>query len=551
MAYTQTDLNLAINYMVIEKTLKCMGLLSKVKSWIGDNADGDVLEVIFRKAENGTLNQMFNELLEAGEDNIINLYEALHSLFGLDHEVLFGSRQINLGIKANPNIPYADELTHMSLEKLSEAQDEPVEDDECDVVISQYPELVWLSQGDSIKTMDQSIGNGIGQAQLLKGNSWEEQLKQINYNPLGINNFGAFIALLNNKTITYHSTEDFNDFVNQFFILYFNSLDEDLRGEDIDEEELKLRWQNNIYCLEALIYSITRKSQEGLYEHNRRNGKIDKVSKQYNIFVEEINRSTTLINGLILGCKQILKTHKPEKGEKLKVTVPIRTPNGNIKQSPFQVVEAHKDGKKASIKLEESVDYGIFDKLVSENNLIPPPFLITSDSELLALMRYMMHMTGFEFNAQLTDVKWFGTILEEIEYWKVKGSNLAEMCEVLKEFTQDDEIQAVLDQKLQELANCNIYIQELEESQRLFQSNPGGWLAKELASLDQSSPNKDDIEKFIQKKFKSATDALDTQKEKEAAKAESPETRGRPSKIASPTILFKEPHIPVKEIDKI
>ena len=551
MAYTQTDLNLAINYMVIEKTLKCMGLLSKVKAWIGDNIDEDVLEVIFRKAENGTLNQMFNELLEAGEDNIINLYEALHSLFGLDHEVLFGSRQINLGIKVNPNIPYADELTHMSLGKLNEAQDEPAEDDKCGVVIGQYPELVWLSQGESIKTMDQSIGNGIGQAQLLKGNSLKEQLKQINYNPLGINTFGAFIALLNNKTITYHSAEDFNDFVNQFFNLYFNNLDEDLIGGDIDEEELKLRWQNNIYCLEALIYSITRKSQEGLYERNRRNSKVDIVSKQYKIFVEEINRSTTLINGLILGCKQILKTHKPKKGEQLEVTVPIRTPNGNIRQTLFQVVAAHKDGKKASIAMEEQVDYSIFDQLVSKNNLLPPPFLITSDSELLALMRYMMHMTGFEFNAQLTDVQWFGTILEEIEYWKAKGRKLVEQCEVLKEFTQEDEIQTALELKLQQLIKCNLYIQELEESQRLFQSNPDEWLVKELASLDQSSPNRDYIEKVIQKKFKDAEKALDKQKKIEAAKVKSTETRGRHSTIASPTILFKEAHIPVKEIDKI
>ena len=125
------------------------------------------------------------------------------------------------------------------------------------------------------------------------------------------------------------------------------------------------------------------------------------------------------------------------------------------------------------------------------------------------------------------------------------------MCEVLKEFTQDDEIQAVLDQKLQELANCNIYIQELEESQRLFQRNPDEWLIKESASLDQSSPNKKAIEDFIKEKFESAVKTLKTQKKKEAAKAESPETRGRHSKIASPTILFKEPHIPVKKIDKI
>ena len=66
---TQTDLNLAINYMVIEQLTKCMG----VDKYLFD--EHDWLPVVFKRAANGTLNGMFTELGECGKDGLETLLE--------------------------------------------------------------------------------------------------------------------------------------------------------------------------------------------------------------------------------------------------------------------------------------------------------------------------------------------------------------------------------------------------------------------------------------------------------------------------------------------
>lgn len=193
---TQTDLNLAINYMVIEQLTKCMG----VDKYLFD--EHDWLPVVFKRAANGTLNGMFTELGEGGKDGLETLFEKLHNIFGLSDEVFSGERQINLGIGVDQDNDHAVELATTSMDDLNDYIEQHSETCLNEDSKSTYSEIPWFNAAEAERMIDEVIMEQIGYAVVHESTRSKKADKQIELkkailkwsnNPLGLNTLGLFI----------------------------------------------------------------------------------------------------------------------------------------------------------------------------------------------------------------------------------------------------------------------------------------------------------------------------------------------------------------------
>lgn len=122
-----TDLNIAINYLVIERILTCTGLYHTIKEKLDieagnigiygaivkeekditpkesseeDNIETektDILDVIFQKAKNGTLREHFESLQKIDEDTYKKFIKLLQDILNVDESIITGTKANRLG----------------------------------------------------------------------------------------------------------------------------------------------------------------------------------------------------------------------------------------------------------------------------------------------------------------------------------------------------------------------------------------------------------------------------------------------------------------------
>lgn len=274
---TQTDLNLAINYMVMEQVSRCMGVYDYLVE------EHDWIELFFEMAAKGRLK---DELLRLGEEDkkdnknrLATLFKKLHNIFGLDGEVLSGERQINLGVAVDPNLPDVVRMSKMSMDELNDYIEKRANTYDRKIGGIQrgniYNALPWINTIEGEQTVNELILEEVGNIGIDKNKNIKRAVSKWSKNPLGLNSLGIFIyfAEINKDNVMQKATEDtLEDTLDRIFDEVFSNI-------KLTEKPLKRKikteydtdyvieadpfyttaLKQNIYCLDSIIFSFLRK----------------------------------------------------------------------------------------------------------------------------------------------------------------------------------------------------------------------------------------------------------------------------------------------------
>lgn len=310
---TMRDINLAINYTIIERTMRCMGIYDNICN------EHEFLGKIIEEARNGTLNRLMAEKtdessetqefkdFEPFDETLIN---TLSNLTGLSEDIITGKDQFKLRIKIDPSNEMAlalgqarinyfegglSSLVDQFAEKLNIKYDDEKEDSKGDE--SHYFNY-WDNPFDA-KELNQSIGRIIGR-QTLIGTVSKSVLTTLRniilYNPCGINSSGLFAAIyLENKAETLKvsngNVKEVQERIQADAVKNMNNTNNEaarlkLYEDVIDDYELvwhymfrsvanrktsnscdgraQVYWKPNVYDLDHIIYSILHKDNYSL-----------------------------------------------------------------------------------------------------------------------------------------------------------------------------------------------------------------------------------------------------------------------------------------------
>lgn len=611
-----TDLNIAINYLVIERILTCLGIYHTIKEKLDIEAgnigiygaiiqkakdvtseesseediiktkETDILDVIFRKAKNGTLRKHFWSLKRIDKDTHNRFIKLLQDILNVDEDIITGKRQIDLGITTQPQIRHLHSLVHLSETILEDFMSGEIERGELikggyskaflDYLIhicQKYKDITWISLKDTMKKFDRSVNTGIGHKKIGDAKTLAEALEQCKYNPLGINPLATFIALIEHGYIKYEEGETYQELIESLFELYFNSFKE-YSSDDINFKNVETSWSNNIYCLDALIYHIIRKCNGALSVPNRRNSKIDITQKEYSLggirdhapldslfqdIIAEYNNAgkndgPIHVNSS-LGEISLNITNYNQAAARKFVVINIDENNKQQSQSGKEESTAPSNGnglvtaKKSlllgpyeALTVVENVDYSIFDKLTS--SLVPAPFIISEESEIVKMMLGLIEDYD-EINPQLAAQNFFGTILEELDHWQEKqGRAVAkqyELVELIDAGKANDSAAHSLVALGETIKENAAYIAQLESWQAAFESNPDKWLEDQIAYYNKKYADNQNLLSVITKEVKEGIKKAKQQIDKQAKQENKENKAGRKPKKASPIIYLKEP----------
>lgn len=338
----QIKLNLAINYMVIERVLRCMGIYNTVCD-VHEGLDGE--DGIFASARNRSL---LDKLVNLDKEGVEVYLEEYQKLFGLSYAVLLGQEQIRLGIGiGDMGIPEKyKELHYADMNTLTNT----VLDIANGLYGLQTILLDSIENEKQIKLVNDSLHNGIGNVNVNDDNT--KILKQLQYNPLGINMYGLFAEIyLDKKLNSAIDTERIQDLlqpknpikdgtktdkeyrleceayekVNAEFENACESIYEEHWDDVADAFEgrfnyLKVsaynnkdkindgitevvNWKDNLYSLDSIIYSILRQThaytdggETGASKYNVFNGSEDRIPYPLK-FNGEIKRPLNFVKG--------------------------------------------------------------------------------------------------------------------------------------------------------------------------------------------------------------------------------------------------------------
>lgn len=611
-----TDLNIAINYLVIERILTCLGIYHTIKEKLDIEAgnigiygaiiqkakdvtseesseediiktkETDILDVIFRKAKNGTLRKHFWSLKRIDKDTHNRFIKLLQDILNVDEDIITGKRQIDLGITTQPQIRHLHSLVHLSETILEDFMSGEIERGELikggyskaflDYLIhicQKYKDITWISLKDTMKKFDRSVNTGIGHKKIGDAKTLAEALEQCKYNPLGINPLATFIALIEHGYIKYEEGETYQELIESLFELYFNSFKE-YSSDDIHFINVETFWNNNIYCLDALIYHIIRKCNGALSVPNRRNSKIDITQKEYSLggirdhaplddlfrdIVAEYNNAgkndgPIHVNSS-LGEISLNITNYNQAAARKFVVINIDENNKQQSQSGKEestspsngngLVTAKKSlllGPYEALTVVENVDYSIFDKLTS--SLVPAPFIMSGESEIIKIMLGLIGEYN-EINPQLEAPSFFGTILKELEHWQGKQERAVakqyELVELIDAGKANDSAAHSLVALGETIKENAAYIAQLESWQAAFESNPDKWLEDQIAYYNKKYADNQNLLSVITKEVKEGIKKAKQQIDKQAKQENKENKAGRKPKKASPIIYLKEP----------
>ena len=609
-----TDLNIAINYLVIERILTCLGIYHTIKEKLDIEAgnigiygaiileekdvtseesskedniktkETDILDVIFRKAKNGTLRKHFWSLKRIDKDTQNRFIKLLQDILNVDEDIITGKRQIDLGITTQPQIRHLHSLVHLPETILEDFMSGEIERGELikggyskaflDYLIhicQKYKDITWISLKDTMKKFDRSVNTGIGHKKIGDAKTLAEALEQCKYNPLGINPLATFIALIEHGYIKYEEGETYQELIESLFELYFNSFKE-YSSDDINFKNVETSWSNNIYCLDALIYHIIRKCNGALSVPNRRNSKIDITQKEYSLGgIRDHAPLDSLFQDIIAEYNNAGKNDGPihvnsSLGEiSLNITnynqaaarkfVVINIDENNKQQSQSGKEESTAPSNKKisrkrlvlvgpyeALTVVENVDYSIFDKLTS--SLVPAPFVLSQESEMFKMMISLIEDYD-EITPQLAAQNFFGTILEELYHWQEKQERAVakqyELVELIDAGKANDSAAHSLVALGETIKENAAYIAQLESWQATFESNPDKWLEDQIAYYNKKYADNQNLLSFITKEVKEGIKKAKQQIDKQAKQENKENKAGRKPKKASPIIYLKEP----------
>ena len=609
-----TDLNIAINYLVIERILTCLGIYHTIKEKLDIEAgnigiygaiileekdvtseesskedniktkETDILDVIFRKAKNGTLRKHFWSLKRIDKDTQNRFIKLLQDILNVDEDIITGKRQIDLGITTQPQIRHLHSLVHLPETILEDFMSGEIERGELikggyskaflDYLIhicQKYKDITWISLKDTMKKFDRSVNTGIGHKKIGDAKTLAEALEQCKYNPLGINPLATFIALIEHGYIKYEEGETYQELIESLFELYFNSFKE-YSSDDINFKNVETSWSNNIYCLDALIYHIIRKCNGALSVPNRRNSKIDITQKEYSLGgIRDHAPLDSLFQDIIAEYNNAGKNDGPinvnsSLGEiSLNITnynkaaarkfVVINIDENNKQQSQSGKEESTAPSNKKisrkrlvlvgpyeALTVVENVDYSIFDKLTS--SLVPAPFVLSQESEMFKMMISLIEDYD-EITPQLAAQNFFGTILEELYHWQEKQERAVakqyELVELIDAGKANDSAAHSLVALGETIKENAAYIAQLESWQATFESNPDKWLEDQIAYYNKKYADNQNLLSVITKEVKEGIKKAKQQIDKQAKQENKENKAGRKPKKASPIIYLKEP----------
>ena len=544
------------------------------------------MDVIFRKAKNGTLRKHFWSLKRIDKDTHNRFIKLLQDILNVDEDIITGKRQIDLGITTQPQIRHLHSLVHLPETILEDFMSGEIERGELikggyskaflDYLIhicQKYKDITWISLKDTMKKFDRSVNTGIGHKKIGDAKTLAEALEQCKYNPLGINPLATFIALIEHGYIKYEEGETYQELIESLFELYFNSFKE-YSSDDINFKNVETSWSNNIYCLDALLYHIIRKCNGALSVPNRRNSKIDITQKEYSLggirdhaplddlfrdIVAEYNNAGKN-NGPIhvdssFGEISLNITNYNQAAARKFVVINIDKNNKEQSQSGKEESTSQNNGngsakvKKSlllgpyeALTVVENVDYSIFDKLTS--SLVPAPFIISEESEIIKMMLGLIEDYD-EINPQLVAQNFFGTILEELDHWQEKQERAVakqyELVELIDAGKANDSAAhslVALGETIKENAE---YITQLESWQGAFESNPDKWLEDQITYYNERYTDNQELLSVIFKEIKEGFKQATRQLEKQEKQEDKVNKAGRKPKKASPVIYLKEP----------
>lgn len=609
-----TDLNMAINYLVIERILTCLGIYHTIKEKLDIEAanigiygaiileekdvtseesseednikteETDILDVIFRKAKNGTLRKHFWSLKRIDKDTHNRFIKLLQDILNVDEDIITGKRQIDLGITTQPQIRHLHSLVHLPETILEDFMSGEIERGELikggyskaflDYLIhicQKYKDITWVSLKDTMKKFDNSVNTGIGHKKIGDAKTLAEALEQCKYNPLGINPLATFIALIEHGYIKYEEGETYQELIESLFELYFNSFKE-YSSDDINFKNVETFWSNNIYCLDALIYHIIRKCNGALSVPNRRNSKIDITQKEYSLGgIRDHAPLDSLFQDIVAEYNNAGKNDGPIHVNSSLGEISLNITNYNQAAArKFVVINIDKNNKQQSqsgkkestspsnkkisrkrlvlvgpyeaLTVVENVDYSIFDKLTS--SLVPAPFVLSQESEIFKMMISLIEDYD-KITPQLAAQNFFGTILEELDHWQEKQERAVtkqyELVELIDAGKANDSAAhslVALGETIKENAE---YITQLESWQGAFESNPDKWLEDQMIYYTEKYADNQKLLSVIFKEIKEGFKQATRQLEKQEKQEDKVNKAGRKPKKASPVIYLKEP----------
>lgn len=186
--FTQTELNLAINYMVIERVARCIGTY---EYW---EEEYEGIDIIFSKAQKGTLLDTFKEIEADSKETLAGVLEILTNLTGLPGEVLSGKKQINLGLVVDKNRPHAVELSKMSMDELNEYIEDKIGNNKN--TRNKYSTIPWVNDIESERAINTLIKEQVGDVKVGQNIDIEAEAAKWLRNPLGLNTLGLYVYLL-------------------------------------------------------------------------------------------------------------------------------------------------------------------------------------------------------------------------------------------------------------------------------------------------------------------------------------------------------------------
>lgn len=503
---TQTDLNLAINYMVMERLTHCM----RLDEYLCDEFDGtqhddkenkendddlkydDWLHIIFKRAANGTLRRELMELGQNNKDGLVSLFEKLHNIFGLDGEVLSGERQINLGIAVDPNESKAVSLSKISVEELRQYIDNHIS-----TTGDKFDEMPWFNTGLACQIVNNALVEGIGEISTENSLTSKDAIKSMKdrwlCNPLGINTLGLFVYLAETNKISWSNID-----VDEKKVPHWN-------GVAVSAEEIEGDKERKLYAqsFESIKYTPHNYSGRKWITKGELRDIVKRQEYKDDETAQDIIKNTKIGNEDIVGWMPVAPEIDYTISWKQNIYCFDSIVYSLLRKKDYLLLNYEEHGQGTGYK-----QHKILDKI---SDLLPYPLkLIDEQSDLLTIIQTLWttncdELGGYHFEFKFAELIEYSTIADELEHYtkdiipllEGKHDALLDLINKYVNGKSNNELEkkyieenhpTFYNHLLKVVGEINVakaYVQSLKASQQLFDTNKAQWIAGQTQIINQ------------------------------------------------------------------
>lgn len=444
----QVKLNLAINYMVIERVLRCMGIYNTICD-VHEGLDGE--GGIFASARNRSL---LDKLLALGEAGLTVYLDEYHKLFGLSYSVLLGQEQIQLGIDIK-DIDIPTEYKNLLYTKTYVVSEFKKAHDLSRLSLYQDIDRIELSE------KEKALGQKIGTIDVKIDN--DKLLNQLQFNPLGINTAGLFIMLFKHGCIKVYAG-------NKEIQCPF-----DMKKPDPESSEYyKKMYFDNVKKQNKYWNEVNK-----LFDNSFSNLKQSKWENKAALINVVINGRDNIysLDSIIYSILRYLHMHdKTVEG----------TEFGNKK---FHIMDIKDEALPYPLKFVDEISYPIVLDEDEHSELYEKSNLLTLMRALMICNEYMFADRKFiviaassierEIKRYKERIKLLSAKQEQIDVELINKENfmLEEITYMHENLCHYNDIRDTIDEYVK-------YVNYLIEQQKLFEANPKEWVKKYISELD-------------------------------------------------------------------